>query len=118
MKSNDRGFTMIEVLIALVIAASAMILVSAACRDGLNRSMRANRASEIDMICERKINEILTGLETATQGSVAGSERLSWKLECEAIEVKDLEQVERISVSIHDNGVELQRIATLRWIQK
>ena len=98
MKNN--GFTLIEVVIAAGIAASALILLLGANRAALGRASHARRNALIDELAESKFDQIRCLAETQTQGTFAELPEVGWALTKAPAEIEGLKRVDRLTLQI------------------
>jgi prepilin-type N-terminal cleavage/methylation domain-containing protein len=80
MNRRDRGFTLLEVLVALAIAAGALVLVAGAVATSERRSVKA----EVEARLEREVESVLSawtgGLESHYEGKLAGFDGYRWSV--------------------------------------
>lgn len=99
-RATRRGFTLIEVMVALGIAASALILLLAANRSALQRSLRARDHIQLEQACESKLDEILSGAEPALSGPLQGHPGYAWHLLQEPAEVDNVKNLMRVTFQV------------------
>ena len=101
MPSNRRGFTLVEVLVALGIAAGALILLVSANNESLRRSVRCRQLVELEELAETKLDEARLGaLGAADRGRFERHPGLSWEIQREACNSADLKGLERVTLSV------------------
>jgi len=97
------GFTLIEVMIALAIAAGSLLLLLSSNRNSLIRSTRSADHIELEQACESKLDEIRCGAETGTHGDIPGLHGCVWDLNQESATLGDVENVKRLTLRIADS---------------
>jgi len=103
MRRKHRAFTLIEVLVALGIAAGALMLLLSANRAALRRTLRAQQQIEINELIESKTSEIRSGIENAPSGQFESS-GWSWKASRTPARIEGLQSVEEVSLAIFAPG--------------
>jgi type II secretory pathway pseudopilin PulG len=98
---KSKAFTLIEVVIALGIAAAALILLLSANRAALDRASRARRNAFIDALAESKLDEIRCGAETNSQGTFAEIPEIGWSWVKAPAEVDGLTHMDRLTFFIN-----------------
>jgi len=70
--ARRRGFSLIEVILALAIMAGALAVLGEITRQSLSNADYARDATRAELLCESKLAEILTGISTtdAVQNAV------------------------------------------------
>lgn len=97
---RNRAFTLIEVVIALGIAATALILLLSASRAALERASRSRREALIEALAESKLDQIRCLAETQTQGAFAELPDVGWSLAKAPSEIDGLKHVDRLTLQI------------------
>lgn len=115
--SRRAGFTLIEVIVALGIAGGSLILLLSASRAALQRSMRAQHGVTVDHVCESKLNEIVAGLETSSNGDFDNMPGLTWHVQRENVDHEKLTGLELVSLSIRsaDGSIPARTVTTLKY---
>ena len=72
---SRRGFTLIEVVIALAIAATAFVAIAASLRSGVQKRVQVAHHERISAELAAKLSQIICRQETATSGSLKGGSR-------------------------------------------
>jgi type II secretory pathway pseudopilin PulG len=93
---------LVEVLVALGIAAGALILLVSANNESLRRSIRCRQLMELEELAEARLDEIRLGvIGTADRGRFEGHPELSWAMEKQACNAADLKGLQRLTLSIY-----------------
>jgi prepilin-type N-terminal cleavage/methylation domain-containing protein len=110
MRSNTRhrlrtslkkgGFTLIEVVVALAIAAGALVLILGANAANLRRSALARSAAELEPKIESKLTEILVKAEKGTRGEIAGLPGWRWESARAIAHVANLKGLRQTNLSV------------------
>ncbi|MBE7461904.1 MAG: type II secretion system protein [Planctomycetes bacterium] len=116
-KRGLNGFTLVEVIVALGIAASALILLVTANQESLRRSVRSSEDLRLNRQLEAKLDEIRLGLEPASQGSFEELPGVAWRLERERLREGDLDGMERLTLAAQSEASTnaLQTLSVLVW---
>lgn len=96
----DRGFTLIEVLVALAIAGSAMVLILAANQTSTRRSLAARNAARLERAAETKLAEWSAGIETALKGPLAGFDGYRWEIVVSAAELSCPKRLTSVTIVV------------------
>jgi prepilin-type N-terminal cleavage/methylation domain-containing protein len=75
----ERGFTLIEVLAALLIAGGALTYLISSQADSISRAARTRAVREATLLAAEKMEEIVLGTETAASGTFDECEGVSWE---------------------------------------
>ncbi len=107
MKRDDRGFTLIEVLVSLVVVATALTILSQGFLAGGRASATAQRVTVAAMLADSKMAECEAGIQ-AVNAAASGTfepERpdYSWELQSETSTPQELLQV-TITVTWEERG--------------
>ena len=103
-KRSDRGFTLIEVLVALAIASGALVLILSANNASLRRSARASVDERLERAAESKLSEWLTGAERTTEGALAGLDGHRWEIRSSLEPQAPLRRLRRVKFSVTGPG--------------
>jgi type II secretory pathway pseudopilin PulG len=106
MLSNRRptragGFTIVEVMVALGIAASALILMLAANRNSLLQSIRSRERVRLERACESKLNEVVCGAERDQHGSLDGVDGFTWTIHETPSGNSDIAKLKTVTLEVH-----------------
>ena len=93
---NRRGFTLIEVVIALAIAATAFVSIASVLRGGTRQHADAAGREHISVALAAKLSEILCKQESATQGTLARGVR--WTVYKTPVLVADAQDLIRYEI--------------------
>jgi prepilin-type N-terminal cleavage/methylation domain-containing protein len=99
-KRAEGGFTLIEVLVALGIAAGSLVLILSANGASLKKSVRARLDERLVRAAESKLAELRTGAERATEGSLSGFDLHRWEIQTSREEVSPLRRLERLAFRV------------------
>ena len=81
MKSNaDAGFTLLEVMASVVIIGVAMTVIMTDRNESVRRVTVTDNMRTATMLANRKISEILLGMETGVSGDFEDCSGFDWKL--------------------------------------
>ena len=72
-----RGFTLVEVLIALSIAATAFVTLAAVLRGNVKNRLESQAHEHVSARLSAKLNEIICGVEAAISGELSAG--LRWQ---------------------------------------
>ena len=101
LRRAKHGFTLIEVMAALAIAAGSLVLLLMANQACLQRSMHAQLAASIQLEAEFKFDELRCAAETATRGEFAQHPGWQWVLERQKADLSDLQRLEKLTLSVY-----------------
>lgn len=101
MKNKKSGFTLLEVLIAMMILAAGVMLLSQSWSSSYNRLRKTQKNVEIAALLERKLAEIdmkyrgksIDGIPETDGDEFEGFPEYSWTLESKEFEMPDLTAV-------------------------
>lgn len=101
MRNNKSGFTLLEVLIAMIILASGVMLLAQSWSSSFNRIKKTQKNVEIAALLERKMAETdmkyrgksIDGIPETDGDEFEGFPEYSWKLESKEFEMPDLTSV-------------------------
>jgi len=118
IKQRSIGFTLIEVIIALAIAGSSLILLLTANQESLRRSMRSRERASVEMLAESKLAEIRCGAEQASSGVFEGQPNLRWLVSTSDAEIEDIDHLERLTLTVEDGSDVVKSLTMLRYHKK
>lgn len=108
-----RGFTLIEVLVALGIAASSLVLLMSANHAAMRQTIRAQEHLQVDDLIDAKISEIKTGIELGSSGQFADLSGWSWSVSRSKVQIEGLTTLDEISLKVFPpNGSNPARTVT------
>jgi type II secretory pathway pseudopilin PulG len=114
-KRAEGGFTLVEVLVALGIAAGALILILSANGASLKKSVRARLDERMVRAAESKLAELRSGAEGASEGSLSGFDLHRWEVRTVREELSPLRRLDRLAFRvIGPSGEKLLEWAELR----
>lgn len=101
-RRRPRGFSLLEVILALGILAGALVVLGELARQGLRYAERARDLTQAQLLCESKLAEICSSSSTPTAGGASPLENdtagaQNWQC---AVEVKSLSQTGLLSVRV------------------
>ena len=108
-----RGFTLVEVLVALGITATSLILLLSANNESLRRSLRSRHAARLEQLCESKLDEIGGGAERSIHGELTGMPGVTWDVERSRAGVEGLDGLERVTLRVRNTAGNETRSYTL-----
>jgi prepilin-type N-terminal cleavage/methylation domain-containing protein len=100
MSARRPGFTLIEVLVALGIAAGALVLLMSANHETMRRTLRAHQHSHIEDLIESKAGEIRAGIEVAPRGTFEGMPDWSWLVSRSPAQIEGLSTVVEVTLTV------------------
>lgn len=112
---NRRGFTLVEVMVALGITAGAMILLLSVNRHALQRTLRAQDRIRLEHACESKLDAIFSGSETGLNGTLDGLPGYSWSVRQEPAGVEGLVNLQRVTFTVRGNSDTVISKTSLRY---
>ena len=99
MGKTSAGFTLVEVIVALAIAAGALIILLSANNSSLASSTRSRNDAKVHLALESKLDELRAGVETSTGGELAACPSWEWRAERESVaEADDIKHLKRITL--------------------
>src|SRR5689334_17459789 len=101
MSSHRRGFTLIEVIVALAIAGGSMILLLSACRHSMQRSLRAQQLLIASHLAESAADELLLSKDGVLSGGFPQHPGWSWAAQLTPASVEDVAGLERMVLSVN-----------------
>jgi len=93
---EEKGFTLMEVLVALGIAAGALLLVLSANNASLKRSASSREDLRIVRAIESKYEECVLGVESGLSGEFEGLRGWRWELFRTTTHLAELKKLKRI----------------------
>jgi len=114
IKRNDRGFTLVEVLVALAIAGGALILILSANGASLKKSVDARISERLQRAAESKFSEWKSGIERASEGPLPGFAGHTWEARKEREQLLPLRKMLRLRFSVQGQGGRVLEWAELR----
>jgi prepilin-type N-terminal cleavage/methylation domain-containing protein len=99
-KRAERGFTLVEVLVALAIASGALILILSANGASLRKSVGARLSERLERAAESKFSEWKAGAERATEGSLPGFGGHRWEIRTAREDLAPLRKLLRIRFTV------------------
>jgi len=104
------GFTLIEILVALGIAGSALLLVLSANNASLRRSVGAREDLRLLRASESKYEEVLSGIEKGASGDLEGAAGCRWEVFRAKTHVAGLKKLLRVEFVVSDaKGMKLHQ---------
>jgi type II secretion system protein I len=110
----ERGFTLIEVLVALAIASGALILILSANGASLRKSVSARVSERLERIAESKFSEWRLGAERASQGELPEFPGHTWEVRTAREDMAPLRKLRRIRFLVLDSKGPLLEWSELR----
>lgn len=105
------GFTLIEVIVALAIAATAMVLLLSVNHESLARSFSSRERARVTDAAQSKWESINAGLETGSQGTFDSLPGWVWSVHKEDQRLDALKSIERTTFQV----VSPSGIVKLHW---
>lgn len=103
MMKNRSGFTLVEVMVALGIAAGALVLLLSANRESLRRSVSARSHAMLDQLAQSKLDELRLGLDQNHSGSFAELPGYQWDFTEEHQELEGVNSLNRIELRVRNS---------------
>ena len=97
---RSRGFTLIEVLVALAIAGGALILILSANGASLRKSVDARVSERLHRAAESKFAEWKAGAERAPEGLLPGFADHRWEVRAAREDLAPLRKLVRLRFSV------------------
>jgi prepilin-type N-terminal cleavage/methylation domain-containing protein len=107
-----RGFTLIEVLVALGIAASSLVLLMSANHAAMRRTTRAQERVQLEELIETKVSEIKSGIELGSSGQFANMPELSWTVSRSVAQIEGMTTVDELTLKIFNSTGSPSRTTT------
>lgn len=114
IRNRDRGFTLIEVLVALAIAGGALVLILSANGASLRKSVEARLSERLQRAAESKFAEWKSGVERAAEGPLAGFDGHRWEVRTSREDLPPLRKLVRIRFSVTGPAGQVLEWAELR----
>lgn len=114
---RSRGFTLIEVIVALAIGAGALVMLASVGNESLRRDLRARQSALLDQACQNKLAECSCGAQAGREGELPGLPGWRWKAEFEAVSMDEIQGLERLTLRVRSTeaqGPERQ-LSVLRY---
>ena len=104
MRSNEKGFTLLEVIVALTILATAILTLVTLFSGGLNQAAQAERYLKGISLAQQKFNQLdLDDFESEVlEGVFEGQESYRWQLEIMPYES---------ALNNEDAGIKIQKLS-------
>jgi prepilin-type N-terminal cleavage/methylation domain-containing protein len=99
-KGAERGFTLIEVLVALAIAGGALVLILSANGASLRRSVEARVSERLQRAAESKMSEWKAGVDPSSEGPLPGFADHRWEIRSSREDLAGLRKLIRIRFSV------------------
>jgi len=96
----NRGFTLIEVLVALAVAGGALVLVLSANGASLRKSATARIDERLRRAAESKFAEWQVGAERGAEGPLPGFDGHRWEVRTAREEMASLKKLSRITFTV------------------
>lgn len=96
----ERGFTLIEVLVALAIASGALVLVLSANGASLRKSVNARLEERVQRAAESKFAEWQIGAERASEGPLPGFDQHRWEVRTAREDLAPLKKLSRVTFTV------------------
>ncbi len=106
--STNRGFTLLEVLVALAIAAVGLAAVSKALYQNIEVAGRLEQKMIGTWVASNYLSELQINREYLSGGSTSGTSKMAereWRIEAEYTPTGD-NQIVRVDVSVYDGNAQ------------
>jgi prepilin-type N-terminal cleavage/methylation domain-containing protein len=113
-KNRYSAFTLVEVMIALAIAASAFLMILQINNASLFKCTRACLAETITSCAESKLDEVVSGIEMATTGDLLNLPGYRWRVTRTAGIISPLETIQNVRIEITSSDGNI--VATLSML--
>ena len=111
---NRRGFSLLEVLLAIAILGVSMVVISQAFYVGYHSAMKTRFLSEANMLADGKMAELAAGVLPLESGGGSFADRPNWQY---SVEVQPSLQpgllMSTVTVSREDNRNDIQTSVSL-----
>jgi prepilin-type N-terminal cleavage/methylation domain-containing protein len=104
LTTRNRGFTLIEVLVALAIAGGALVLILSANGASIRKSVDARLTERLHRAAESKFSEWKCGAERAAEGPLAGFDGHRWEIRTAREDLSPLRKLIRIRFTVTGPG--------------
>lgn len=94
------GFTLIEVIVALAIAAGSLVMLASVGNESLRRDLRARQAALLEQACQNKLAECSCGAEAGREGELSSLPGWRWEVEFEAVSMDEVLGLERVTLRV------------------
>ena len=94
------GFTLVEIMVALGIAAGTLVLVMGSTNESMRTSIRARERSTVEGAAESKLAECLLGTELLSSGELPGHPGWRWEVGRTRAELAELETLKRFRFQV------------------
>jgi len=103
MTRSKRGFTLVEVMVALGIAAGALVLLLSANRESLRRSVNSRSHARLDQLAQSKLDELRLELEQNRSGGFPELAGYQWDVAEENSGIENVKALKRIELRIRNS---------------
>lgn len=100
MARREAGFTLIEVMVALAIAAGSLVLVLGANNANLRRSVEARGELRLSRAIESQFEACLLGAEVAVAGDIEGFVGWRWEIYRSPSLLAELKTLKRVTFAV------------------
>ena len=112
-----KGFTMIEVLIALAIVSSALVILITTNQSAIKQSIRSRLSVDLNGVCESKLDELmLLGKDAPLSGRFKSLNGWQWRLRKKKQKAKGLLGLKRWTLKVYTPQQPFQPIKTISTI--